>query len=282
MTLYLVSTTERCQSAASTDISSAQHPNAAGCMQMCISINYQHDRRNRWWTGNNEFQQTEPAMHTLWPLFKHVLIVSPYLQLCKHILTLDSTLCDWNLGRIPVLENGRRRSHKRKSSNLPAGGEVTQRWMGYQELIKPSLHGWGEKRKQKSVNWRIKKQITPCWGGWGAQRSGFSCVLYFTISLQVKRWQEALQFPDSSAWAPSISWWWDEVSPFLLTSEWRSLLEACFPSQESISLMCEWHVQMHIRKAAAMLDSCSSVSGHWSQHVDLKLRRGPYLNCICI
>lgn len=87
--------------------------------------------------NNNEFQQPGRALYTLWPLFKHVLIMS---HLCKHILTLYSALCDCNLAvkrEAPV-------PHKDISS-LSAGGEVTKRWMGNQELLKPSLYGRGVK-----------------------------------------------------------------------------------------------------------------------------------------
>lgn len=105
------------------DASQPQHPNAAGCLQMCTSINHQHDRRQRWWTGNmrldkqnNEFQQPEPAMHTLWLLFKHVLIMSPCLQLCKHILTLYSTLCNWNLAESQCWKTGGTSSAKGKQA----------------------------------------------------------------------------------------------------------------------------------------------------------------------
>lgn len=187
MALYLASTTEWCQSAATAGISSPGHPNAAGCVQMCASINHRQDRRKRWWTGNtrldkqnNEFQQPGPATHTLWPLFKHVLIMSPCLHLCKHILTLSSTLCcDWNLAQSQCWKKKKNRRHRccnRRWSSLAAGGEVRKRWMRNQEL----LSAWaGEERDQKSVNWRTKNRLLPVWGEKGreARRSGFSCVL---------------------------------------------------------------------------------------------------------
>lgn len=190
---------------------------------MCTSINHQHDRRQRWWTGNmrldkqnNEFQQPEPAMHTLWLLFKHVLIMSPCLQLCKHILhTLRL-----ELGRIPVLENGRHQFCKRKTSSHFAGREVTKRWVGCHELLKPSLHGRG-KKGIKSLLTEGQKTDYSLLVGVGAQRSGFSCVLYFTISLQVKRrrkfyssltvQRELHPSPDAGIRPPLPSRLWGEV-----------------------------------------------------------------------
>lgn len=210
MALYLASTTEWCQSAATADISSPGHPNAAGCVQMCASINHWQDRRKRWWTGNtrldkqnNEFQQPGPATHTLWPLFKHVLIMSPCLQLCKHILTLSSTLCcDWNLAQSQCWWKKKR--EKREAPVLQQEMEQPRCWRGSQKKMDAksgttqALFAWaGEERDQKSVNWRTKNRLLPVWGGRKGGGLGGQDFLVCYNSQSVYKWNADRKFYSS-------------------------------------------------------------------------------------
>lgn len=249
MTLYLASTTEWCQSAATANISSPGHPNAAGCVQMCASINHWQDRRKRWWTGNtrldkqnNEFQQPGPATHTLWPLFKHVLIMSPCLQLCKHILTLSSTLCcDWNLAQSQCWkkkkeENGRHRCCNRRWRSVAAGGEVRKRWMRNQEILKRSLHGRGKKRI-KSL-WTEGQKTDYSLFGEEKGRGGSEVRIFLCAIIHNQFTSETLTGSFTAPWQYSRSSSHLLVLglglPFLFPSE-GEMLACAFPSQESNS-----------------------------------------------
>ncbi len=79
-----------------------QRQNAACCMQMYRSFKHQHYDRKMIQYDHKESRQFVPRAstqrtHIFSLLLKHVLIMSPCLYLCKHILTSYSTLCDWDL-----------------------------------------------------------------------------------------------------------------------------------------------------------------------------------------
>lgn len=103
---------------------------------------------------NKRFQQ--PALQTL---FKHVLIMSPCLQLCKNILTLYSTLSEWTLAKSQFWKMG--------GTNATKGNRAAALLVG-----KSSKDGWDIKDysplcmegESKVSKLKDKKQITPCWG----------------------------------------------------------------------------------------------------------------------
>lgn len=193
----MASAAEWGQSAATTTISPPQHPNAAGCLQMCASISHDRDRRWRWWAGNTSLdkQNHSSRQGLLCTRSKHVLIMSPCLQL---ILTLCSPLCDWNLAQSQCWKAGGTSATKGNGAASRLEGRVRKRWMGYREELKPSLLGRGKKGSQVS-KLKDTKQITPCWEG--PRRSGFSCAIFhnlFTSKMLTGRFTDSRQYSVSS------------------------------------------------------------------------------------
>lgn len=258
---------------------------------MCASINHWQDRRKRWWTGNtrldkqnNEFQQPGPATHTLWPPFKHALIMSPCLQLCKHILTLSSTLCcDWNLAQSQCWKknkkNGRDRCCNRRWSSLAAGGEARKRWMRNQELLKRSLHGRG-KTGIKSLWTEGQKTDYSLFGGRRGGGLGGQDFFVCYNSQSVYKWNADRKFYSSLTVEQELHPSPDAGirSPLPLPI-WGGDACVCFPFA-AIQLPDELKTSTDTggklqRRLTLVAARCPSPLDHWSQHVALKFRRGP-------
>lgn len=134
-------------------------------------------------------------------LRKHVLIMSPCLQLCKHILTLCSTLCcNWNLAQSQCWKE-----KNREAPVLQKEMEQPRCWRGKSEkdgwdirnYSSPLCMGGGRK-ESKVCKLKDKKQITPFFGGEGRGRvSEVRILLVCYISQSVYKWNADRKFYSS-------------------------------------------------------------------------------------
>lgn len=77
--------------------------------------------------------------------------MSPCLQLCKHILTLNSTLCDWNLAQSQCWKTGGTSAAKaHRAASLLEGKPQKNGW-DIKNYSSPLQTGKGG-MNQKSVN----------------------------------------------------------------------------------------------------------------------------------